>query len=196
MLEEEFLKPLGLTKYCLAKDIGVPPQRIGDIVAGKRGITANTDLRLCRYFGLSEGWWLRGQASYDIAMVKEDLREELNRIPRCALLAAQGPGQPRRGVPGGTARTGGRLDATRAVSPALPPEIPLSQGARSRTRLPQEHLPPQVPLQHAQEGRPVGIVAGGPVWMGCSTANSRVNVTIQGMPRARRVRWANRCVSA
>jgi hypothetical protein len=55
---------------------------------------------------------------------------------------------------------------------------------------------PQVPLQHAQEGRPVGIVAGGPVWMGCSTANSRVNVTIQEMPRARRVRCANRCVSA
>ena len=88
MLEEEFLKPLGLTKYRLAKDIGVPPQRIGDIVAGKRGITADTDLRLCRYFGLSDGWWLRGQASYDIAMAKDDLREELNRIPRCALLAA------------------------------------------------------------------------------------------------------------
>ena len=51
MLEEEFLKPLGLTKYRLAKDIGVPPQRIGDIVAGKRAITADTDLRLCRYFG-------------------------------------------------------------------------------------------------------------------------------------------------
>ena len=59
MLEEEFLKPLGLTKYRLAKDIGVPPQRIGDIVAGKRAVTADTDLRLCRYFGLSDGWWLR-----------------------------------------------------------------------------------------------------------------------------------------
>ena len=55
MLEEEFLKPLGLTKHRLAKDIGVPAQRIGDIVAGKRGITADTDLRLCRYFGLSDG---------------------------------------------------------------------------------------------------------------------------------------------
>jgi antitoxin HigA-1 len=62
MLEEEFLKPLGLTKYRLAKDIGVPPQQIGDIVAGKRAITADTDLRLCKYFGLSEGWWLQGQA--------------------------------------------------------------------------------------------------------------------------------------
>lgn len=87
MLDEEFLKPLGLTKYRLAKDIGVPPQRIGDIVAGKRAITADTDLRLCRYFGLSDGWFLRGQASYDTAMAREALSEELDRIPRCALMA-------------------------------------------------------------------------------------------------------------
>ena len=53
MLEEKFLRPLGLTKYRLAKGIGVPPRRIGDIVAGKRTITADTDLRLYRYFGLS-----------------------------------------------------------------------------------------------------------------------------------------------
>lgn len=88
MLEEEFLKPLGLTKYRLAKDIGVPPQRIGDIVAGKRAITADTDLRLCRYFGQSDGWWLRGQASYDTALAREAMRDELARIPRCQLLAA------------------------------------------------------------------------------------------------------------
>lgn len=88
MLDEEFLKPLGLTKYRLAKDIGVPPQRIGDIVAGKRAITADTDLRLCRYFGLSDGWFLRGQASYDTAMAREALSEELDRIPRCSLMAA------------------------------------------------------------------------------------------------------------
>lgn len=88
MLDEEFLKPLGLSKYRLAKDIGVPPQRIGDIVAGKRAVTADTDLRLCRYFGLSDGWWLRGQAAYDTAMAKEGLREELARIPRCSLLVA------------------------------------------------------------------------------------------------------------
>jgi addiction module HigA family antidote len=88
MLEEEFLKPLGLTKYRLAKEIGVPPQRIGDIVAGKRAITADTDLRLCRYFGLSDGWWLRGQASYDTAVAREAMGEELARIPRCALLSA------------------------------------------------------------------------------------------------------------
>lgn len=52
MREEAFLKPLGLTKYRLAKDIGVPAQRIGEIVSGKRAVTAGTDLRLCRHFGL------------------------------------------------------------------------------------------------------------------------------------------------
>ena len=87
MLEEDFLKPLGLTKYRLAKDIGVPPQRIGDIVAGKRAVTADTDLRLCRYFGLSDGWWLRGQASYDTAMAKDGLRDVLAGIQPFALLA-------------------------------------------------------------------------------------------------------------
>ena len=88
MLQEEFLKPLGLTKYRLAKDIGVPAQRIGEIVAGKRAVTADTDLRLCRYFGLSDGWWLRGQAAYDTAVAKEALRKELDTIQRCSLLAA------------------------------------------------------------------------------------------------------------
>ena len=87
MLEEEFLKPLGLTKYRLAKDIGVPAQRISEIVSGKRAVTADTDLRLCRYFGLSDGWWLRGQAAYDTAIAKEALRKELVTIKRCSLLA-------------------------------------------------------------------------------------------------------------
>ena len=87
MLDEEFLKPLGLTKYRLAKDIGVPPQRIGDIVSGKRAVTADTDLRLCRYFGQSDGWWLRGQATYDTAIARESMGEALSRISRCHLLA-------------------------------------------------------------------------------------------------------------
>ena len=87
MLEEEFLKPLGLTKYRLAKDIGVPPQRISDIVLGKRSVTADTDLRLCKYFGLSDGWWLRGQASYDCAITRQVIQEELARIEPCKLLA-------------------------------------------------------------------------------------------------------------
>jgi addiction module HigA family antidote len=87
MLEEEFLKPLGLSKYRLAKDIGVPAQRIGDIVAGKRSITADTDLRLCRYFGLSDGWWLRGQSHDDMAVAREKMGEALMKIQRCTLLA-------------------------------------------------------------------------------------------------------------
>jgi addiction module HigA family antidote len=61
LLNEEFLLPLGITKYRLAKEIGVPAQRIGEIVAGRRAITADTDLRLCKYFGLSTCYWLRVQ---------------------------------------------------------------------------------------------------------------------------------------
>ncbi len=80
MLEEEFLKPLGLTKYRLAKSIGVPAQRIGEIVAGTRGITADTDLRLCRFFGLSEGWWLRLQVSHDTALARRKLAKVLDKI--------------------------------------------------------------------------------------------------------------------
>lgn len=80
MLAEEFLAPIGMTKYRLAKSIGVPPQRIGDIIAGKRGITADTDLRLCRFFGLTDGWWLRLQASHDTVIAKYALSEELARI--------------------------------------------------------------------------------------------------------------------
>ena len=59
VLLEEFLKPMGISQYRLAKEIGVPAQRIGEIVAARRSITADTDLRLCRFFGLSEGYWLR-----------------------------------------------------------------------------------------------------------------------------------------
>ena len=88
MLEEEFLKPLGLSEYRLAKDIGVPAQRIGEIVAGRRAVTADTDLRLCRYFGLSDGWWLRGQVAYDTAVAKEAPQSVLTNIQRCSLLPA------------------------------------------------------------------------------------------------------------
>ncbi len=88
MLEEEFLKPLGITKYRLAKEIGVPPGRISEIVAGRRAITADTDLRLCKYFGLSEGWWLRGQIRFDTEVAKRTLNKELARIKQCSLLAA------------------------------------------------------------------------------------------------------------
>ena len=80
MLAEEFLKPLGMSNYRLAKEIGVPAQRIGEIIAKKRSITADTDLRLCRFFGLSDGWWLHLQADYDMAMAREPLSPVLAKI--------------------------------------------------------------------------------------------------------------------
>src|SRR3546814_6807684 len=71
------MEPMGITRYRLSKDIDVPPQRIGDIVAGKRAITADTDLRLCRYFSLTDGYWLRGQARYDTECARDALHEDL-----------------------------------------------------------------------------------------------------------------------
>ncbi len=80
MLLEEFLKPMGISRYRLAKEIGVPAQRIGEIVAGKRSVTADTDLRLCRFFGLSNGYWLRAQAAYDTEVGERELAPVLHRI--------------------------------------------------------------------------------------------------------------------
>ena len=80
LLREEFLVPMGLSQYRLAKEIDVPAQRISAIVAAKRSITADTDLRLCRFFGLSNGYWLRAQAAYDIEMAEETLAETLAKI--------------------------------------------------------------------------------------------------------------------
>jgi len=80
LLLEEFLIPMGLTRYRLAKEISVPAQRIGDIVAGKRAITADTDLRLCRFFSLSNGYWLRAQAAYDTEVAEEALAKTLAKI--------------------------------------------------------------------------------------------------------------------
>lgn len=65
LLREEFLVPMQISQYRLAKEIDVPAQRIGEIIAGRRAITADTDLRLCRFFGLSNGYWLRAQAAHD-----------------------------------------------------------------------------------------------------------------------------------
>lgn len=65
LLKDEFLEPMGISQYHLSKEIGVPAQRIGQIIAGKRSITADTDLRLCRFFGLSNGYWLRAQEAFD-----------------------------------------------------------------------------------------------------------------------------------
>jgi len=80
LLLEEFLKPMGISQYRLAKEIGVPAQRIGDIVAGKRAITADTDLRLCRFFGLSNGYWLRAQAARDTEVAERALGAKLTKI--------------------------------------------------------------------------------------------------------------------
>ena len=80
LLLEEFLTPLGITKYRVAKELGVPAQRIGDIVAGKRAITADTDLRLCKFFGLSNGYWLRAQAAHDTEVTAKEIAGELKRI--------------------------------------------------------------------------------------------------------------------
>ena len=81
LLAEEFLIPMKLSQYRLAKEIGVPAQRIGQIVAGKRAITADTDLRMCRFFGLSDGYWLRGrQAAYDTEAAQTPLSKTLAKI--------------------------------------------------------------------------------------------------------------------
>jgi addiction module HigA family antidote len=80
LLREEFLSPMGISQYRLAKEIGVPAQRIGEIVAGKRAITADTDLRLCRFFGLSNGYWLRAQAAHDTEVAERTLAKSLAKI--------------------------------------------------------------------------------------------------------------------
>jgi antitoxin HigA-1 len=80
LLREEYLIPMGLSQYRLAKEISVPAQRIGEIVAGKRSVTADTDLRLCRFFGLANGYWLRAQAAYDTEVAEEALSETLEKI--------------------------------------------------------------------------------------------------------------------
>jgi antitoxin HigA-1 len=89
LLLEEFLKPMGISQYRLAKEIGVPAQRISEIVLGKRSITADTDLRLCRFFGLSNGYWLRAQAAYDTEVAERTLGPLLNKIKPWAEATAQ-----------------------------------------------------------------------------------------------------------
>ncbi len=88
ILLEEFLKPLEMSQYALAKAIGVPPRRINEIVHGNRAITADTDLRLCRYFRLSDGYWLRGQARYDTEIARDVLADVLKNIHPLERLAA------------------------------------------------------------------------------------------------------------
>jgi len=80
ILLEEFLKPMGITQYRLAKEVGVPQRRIGEIVAGKRAVTADTGLRLSRFFGMSEGFWIGLQSDYDAAKAKDCLAKTLAKI--------------------------------------------------------------------------------------------------------------------
>ena len=85
ILLEEFLKPMALSQNALARAIAVPPRRINEIVLGKRAMTADTDLRLTRYFGMSEGFFLRLQMDYDLRMQKRVLGSKLEAImPRAA----------------------------------------------------------------------------------------------------------------
>jgi addiction module HigA family antidote len=79
ILLEEFLNPMGISQYRLAKDISVPPRRINEIVHGKRAITPDTALRLSRYFGLSERFWINLQARYDLEIEKDRLQDRLER---------------------------------------------------------------------------------------------------------------------
>jgi len=89
ILLEEFLKPMGLSQYRLAKEIGVPAQRISAIVSGKRAITADTDLRLCRFFSLSNGYWLRAQVAHDTEVAERKLGRALGNIRPWATVVAQ-----------------------------------------------------------------------------------------------------------
>ena len=79
ILLEEYLVPLGITQHRLAVAIGVPPRRINEIVHGKRAITADTALRLARYFGTSERFWLNLQAQHDLDVERDRLGERLNK---------------------------------------------------------------------------------------------------------------------
>jgi addiction module HigA family antidote len=80
VLLEEFLEPLGVTQHRLAVSIGVPPRRINEIVHGKRRITADTALRLARYFGTTDRFWLNLQTRYDLEVEKDLLGDELEAI--------------------------------------------------------------------------------------------------------------------
>ena len=82
VLLEEFLKPLGISQYRLAKETGVPPRRINEIVHGKRAVTADTALRLSRYFATSERFWLNLQAQHDLEVEKDRLGDRLEREVR------------------------------------------------------------------------------------------------------------------
>jgi antitoxin HigA-1 len=88
ILLEEFLKPMELSQNALARAVKVPPRRINEIVLGKRAVTADTDLRLARYFGMSDGFFLRLQMDHDLRMQRRALEKKLLAIkPRVQVAA-------------------------------------------------------------------------------------------------------------
>lgn len=87
ILEEDFLKPMGLSQYRVARDIGVPPRRINEIVKGERAITADTALRLGRYFKMAPQFWLNLQGHYDLELQEERLGKQLEREVKELVLA-------------------------------------------------------------------------------------------------------------
>jgi addiction module HigA family antidote len=88
ILMEEFLKPMNISQYKLAKDISVPPRRINEIVHGQRAITPDTALRLSRYFGMSERFWINLQTRYDLELEKDRLQDRLEKEVHIYELAA------------------------------------------------------------------------------------------------------------
>lgn len=88
ILNEDFLKPLKISQYALAKAINVPPRRINEIVHGKRGITVDTALRFAAYFGTDAESWTNLQTHYDTELAREAMVETLSKIQRCSTLAA------------------------------------------------------------------------------------------------------------
>ncbi len=90
VLLEDFMKPLKLTQYRLAKDIGVPPLRINQIVHGERSITVDTAMRLARYFGTSAGVWLRLQVRYDLEVAQKNIGERIKREVKVSRRPAAG----------------------------------------------------------------------------------------------------------
>ena len=79
LLLEEFLRPMGISQYRLAKDIAVPPRRINEIVHGTRAVSADTALRLARYFGTSERFWLNLQAQFDLDLERDRVGDRIER---------------------------------------------------------------------------------------------------------------------
>lgn len=88
ILLEEFLNPMEISQNRLARDIGVPPRRINEIILGKRSVTADTDLRLSRAFGTSEGFWLGLQMDYDLEKKRREIAAKLSSIKRLPNSAA------------------------------------------------------------------------------------------------------------